>query len=223
MRLCHDPMKTSASFDDPNLVSRAGLVPGEPGGVRGELTRRQMSQGAADQGREDLFHHGVITIWRVLTEVDPLALDRAIGPWAAARTGAGHARSARGGRQDCPRRPGPVRRRPRAAPDGLPRSPRLRGPRPDGRGRQEQRDPHVRPAPGPGQRPGGCPGHGRCHARPAGPRQLPARTRRALPPAGRAWCTLLPSFSWVCQTVQAGRCRCSARRAGAPGPGFPRW
>jgi hypothetical protein len=27
MRLCHDPMKTSASFDDPNLVSRAGLVP----------------------------------------------------------------------------------------------------------------------------------------------------------------------------------------------------
>jgi len=27
MRLCHDPLKTSASFDDPNLVSRAGLVP----------------------------------------------------------------------------------------------------------------------------------------------------------------------------------------------------
>jgi hypothetical protein len=25
--LCHDPAKISASFDDPNLVSRAGLVP----------------------------------------------------------------------------------------------------------------------------------------------------------------------------------------------------
>jgi len=27
MRLFHDPAKISASFDDPNLVSRAGLVP----------------------------------------------------------------------------------------------------------------------------------------------------------------------------------------------------
>ena len=27
MRLSHDPAKTHASFDDPNLVSRAGLVP----------------------------------------------------------------------------------------------------------------------------------------------------------------------------------------------------
>ena len=27
MRLSHDPMKTRACFDDPNLVSRAGLVP----------------------------------------------------------------------------------------------------------------------------------------------------------------------------------------------------
>jgi hypothetical protein len=27
MRLSHDPVKISASFDDPNLVSRAGLVP----------------------------------------------------------------------------------------------------------------------------------------------------------------------------------------------------
>src|SRR5260370_34505389 len=27
MRLAHDPLKISASFDDPNLVSRAGLVP----------------------------------------------------------------------------------------------------------------------------------------------------------------------------------------------------
>lgn len=27
MRLSHDPLKTSARFDDPNLVSRAGLVP----------------------------------------------------------------------------------------------------------------------------------------------------------------------------------------------------
>ena len=27
MRLSHDPLKTHASFDDPDLVSRAGLVP----------------------------------------------------------------------------------------------------------------------------------------------------------------------------------------------------
>src|ERR1700757_1621425 len=27
MRLSHDPLKISASFDDPNLVSRGGLVP----------------------------------------------------------------------------------------------------------------------------------------------------------------------------------------------------
>jgi hypothetical protein len=27
MRLLHDPVKISVSFDDPNLVSRAGLVP----------------------------------------------------------------------------------------------------------------------------------------------------------------------------------------------------
>lgn len=27
MRLSHDPLKISARFDDPNLVSRAGLVP----------------------------------------------------------------------------------------------------------------------------------------------------------------------------------------------------
>jgi hypothetical protein len=27
MRLSHDPLKTRACFDDPNLVSRAGLVP----------------------------------------------------------------------------------------------------------------------------------------------------------------------------------------------------
>ena len=27
MRLSHDPLEISASFDDPNLVSRAGLVP----------------------------------------------------------------------------------------------------------------------------------------------------------------------------------------------------
>jgi hypothetical protein len=27
VRLSHDPLKTSARFDDPNLVSRAGLVP----------------------------------------------------------------------------------------------------------------------------------------------------------------------------------------------------
>jgi hypothetical protein len=29
--------------------------------------------------------------------------------------------------------------------------------------------------------------------------------RGALRPHRRAWCTLLLSFSWVCQTVQAGR------------------
>jgi hypothetical protein len=27
MRLSHDPLRISACFDDPNLVSRAGLVP----------------------------------------------------------------------------------------------------------------------------------------------------------------------------------------------------
>ncbi len=27
MRLLHDPLKISARFDDPNLVSRAGLIP----------------------------------------------------------------------------------------------------------------------------------------------------------------------------------------------------
>jgi hypothetical protein len=27
MRLSHDPLRISASFDDPNLVSRGGLVP----------------------------------------------------------------------------------------------------------------------------------------------------------------------------------------------------
>src|SRR5258707_4772685 len=27
MRLSHDPLKTSARFDDPNIVARAGLVP----------------------------------------------------------------------------------------------------------------------------------------------------------------------------------------------------
>jgi hypothetical protein len=27
VQLSHDPLKTHASFDDPNLVSRAGLVP----------------------------------------------------------------------------------------------------------------------------------------------------------------------------------------------------
>ena len=42
MRLLHDLVKTHASFDDPNLVSRAGLVPVmalaetlRPGGPRG--------------------------------------------------------------------------------------------------------------------------------------------------------------------------------------------
>src|SRR6266536_317770 len=45
MRLLHDPLKISASFDDPDLVSRAGLVPvmalAERAGLHG-LTRRHV-------------------------------------------------------------------------------------------------------------------------------------------------------------------------------------
>ncbi len=43
MRLLHDPLKISASFDDPNLVSRAGLVPvmslAERAGLAGLIRR----------------------------------------------------------------------------------------------------------------------------------------------------------------------------------------
>ena len=42
MRLLHDLAKTHVSFDDPNLVSRAGLVPvmaaGPAGGLPGWLS-----------------------------------------------------------------------------------------------------------------------------------------------------------------------------------------
>ena len=45
MRLPHDPLKISARFDDPNLVSRAGLVPmmslAERAGL-GALVRRRL-------------------------------------------------------------------------------------------------------------------------------------------------------------------------------------
>jgi len=49
VRLSHDPLKTHASFDDPNLVSRAGLVPvltlAERAGL-GTLVREHVSVGA---------------------------------------------------------------------------------------------------------------------------------------------------------------------------------
>lgn len=49
MRLSHDPLKISACFDDPNLVSRAGLVPvmalAERAGLHG-LVRRHVRIGA---------------------------------------------------------------------------------------------------------------------------------------------------------------------------------
>src|SRR5258708_37205507 len=52
MRLSHDPLKTSARFDDPNIVSRAGLVPGmslaERAGVYA-LARRHVA--VAGKGR----------------------------------------------------------------------------------------------------------------------------------------------------------------------------
>src|SRR5438477_12988969 len=49
MRLWHDPLRISASFDDPNLVSRAGLVPvmalAERAGLHA-LARRHVRIGA---------------------------------------------------------------------------------------------------------------------------------------------------------------------------------
>jgi hypothetical protein len=57
MRLSHDPMKTRASFDDPNLVSRAGLVPvmslAERAGLEA-LVRRHVSIAAAAGVNADL-------------------------------------------------------------------------------------------------------------------------------------------------------------------------
>jgi hypothetical protein len=51
---------------------------------------------AVPQQRAALGLHGqvpdLVTIWRVLTAVDPAALDRAIGAWIAARLPAGHRR-----------------------------------------------------------------------------------------------------------------------------------
>src|SRR6266496_666065 len=84
MRLLHDPLKISASFDDPDLVSRAGLVPvmalAERAGLHG-LTRRHvriagragaypevkvaclvagMAAGADSTGDMDLLRHGAM-------------------------------------------------------------------------------------------------------------------------------------------------------------------
>ena len=57
MRLFHDPAKISASFDDPNLVSRAGLVPvmalAERAGLGG-LVRRNVQIAAKAGGYPDL-------------------------------------------------------------------------------------------------------------------------------------------------------------------------
>jgi hypothetical protein len=85
MRLSHDPLKISASFDDPNLVSRAGLVPvmslAERAGLGG-LVRRHvritaktgvypdlkvaclvagMAAGADSIDDMDLLRHGAMT------------------------------------------------------------------------------------------------------------------------------------------------------------------
>jgi hypothetical protein len=84
MRLSHDPMKISARFDDPNLVSRAGLVPvmslAGRAGLHG-LVRRHvriesragvypdlkvaclvagMAAGAGSTGGMDLLRHGAM-------------------------------------------------------------------------------------------------------------------------------------------------------------------
>jgi hypothetical protein len=57
VRLSHDPIKTHASFDDPNLVSRAGLVPvmalAERAGLPG-LVRRQVKIAARTGVNADL-------------------------------------------------------------------------------------------------------------------------------------------------------------------------
>ncbi len=85
MRLSQDPVKISASFDDPNLVSRAGLVPAMALAARAglhTLTRRHvrttatadacpeakvaclvagMAAGADSIDGMDLLRHRVIT------------------------------------------------------------------------------------------------------------------------------------------------------------------
>jgi hypothetical protein len=85
MRLSHDPLKISASFDDPNLVSRAGLVPvmslAERAGLGGLVRRRVqitaktgvypevkvaclvagMAAGADSIDDMDLLRHGAMT------------------------------------------------------------------------------------------------------------------------------------------------------------------
>src|SRR5258708_32221176 len=57
MRLSHDPLKISASFDDPNLVSRGGLVPvmalAERAGLHA-LVRRHVQIAARAGGNADL-------------------------------------------------------------------------------------------------------------------------------------------------------------------------
>jgi hypothetical protein len=85
MRLCHDPMKTSASFADPNLVSRAGLVPvmslaeradldalvrrhvqitapcGMNPGLKAVCLVAGMAAGADSIGDMDVLRHGAMT------------------------------------------------------------------------------------------------------------------------------------------------------------------
>jgi hypothetical protein len=85
MRLPHDPLKISASFDDPNLVSRAGLVPvmslAERAGLGGVVRRHVqitaktgvypevkvaclvagMAAGADSIDDMDLLRHGAMT------------------------------------------------------------------------------------------------------------------------------------------------------------------
>jgi len=61
MRLLHDPVKISACFDDPNLVSRAGLVPvmslAERAGL-GCLVRRHSARRSARGARSERSWRG---------------------------------------------------------------------------------------------------------------------------------------------------------------------
>ena len=62
MRLLHDPLKISACFDDPNLVSRAGLVPvmslAERAGLGGLVRRRvQITAKTGVYPEGDLWQH----------------------------------------------------------------------------------------------------------------------------------------------------------------------
>ena len=71
MRLSHDPLKISASFDDPNLVSRAGLVPvmalAERAGLGG-LVRR---------------HVRILARTGVYPEIKPLDIMHLASPYSA--------------------------------------------------------------------------------------------------------------------------------------------